>query len=260
MKNRKTAARKTVKKKKAPIQASAPVQQVRLVEPPQLPPPKKALLFELEYFIGPCRRFYSEAIKAALAERDIRLSPSLFVKQCLYPPVKSFTPALLDLGKKKHLSSDKIAQNIVDEVIARLMKNCHKDSAAIRELVTAALAKGHPVAAISCFSQPVVNQLTAELQWPPSSIKIMSLSESGKDLPGLESWLRLAHDISTPPSRCLVLTASARACRAALAAHMRCVAVPDEFTGFQDYSGSDFVFDKLDRSSLQNILTLLEAS
>ena len=44
------------------------------------------------------------------------------------------------------------------------------------------------------------------------------------------------------------------ACKSAMSADLRCVAVPDDFTSFQDYSGADLILGSLDEMSAREIV------
>jgi beta-phosphoglucomutase-like phosphatase (HAD superfamily) len=88
----------------------------------------------------------------------------------------------------------------------------------------------------------------------------MSAASADKPYPRADAWEGLARAMSILPGRCVALATSGDACKAALAAGMRCVAVPDRFTAFHDFSGADLVADRgLDDASARRILDLLEA-
>ncbi len=44
------------------------------------------------------------------------------------------------------------------------------------------------------------------------------------------------------------------ACKSAMSADLRCVAVPDSFTAFQDFSGADLILESLEPSSARETL------
>ena len=75
--------------------------------------------------------------------------------------------------------------------------------------------------------------------------------------PTAETWSKLAHHCGLAPRRCVALVSSAGACRAALAAGMRCIGVPDEFTAYQYFGGADFLVNKLDERVLRDVTTLM---
>jgi hypothetical protein len=50
------------------------------------------------------------------------------------------------------------------------------------------------------------------------------------------------------------------ACKTALSAGMRCVVVPNNFTEFEDFGGSDYVLDSLDGGVLEEVFDLMDPS
>jgi beta-phosphoglucomutase-like phosphatase (HAD superfamily) len=87
---------------------------------------------------------------------------------------------------------------------------------------------------------------------------VLSNGSQDKHLPSSDSWLKLAKSMKVPASCCVVIASSSRACKAALSAGMRCVALPDKFTSFQDFGGADFVLESLDGDVAGRIIGLLD--
>jgi hypothetical protein len=75
-----------------------------------------------------------------------------------------------------------------------------------------------------------------------------------------DAWARLAARASVPIRRGVAVAAGAAACRGAIAAGLRCVAVPDALSAFQDFGGADLVLETLADSGAEQILGLLDAS
>lgn len=63
--------------------------------------------------------------------------------------------------------------------------------------------------------------------------------------PHPEPYLKAAERLGVAPQRCLVIEDSERGLQAAVAAGMRCIAVPTELTAASDFSAAEHVLDSL---------------
>jgi beta-phosphoglucomutase-like phosphatase (HAD superfamily) len=68
--------------------------------------------------------------------------------------------------------------------------------------------------------------------------------------------LQLARKRNVKPRAVLVICTSAPACRAALAAKMNCMALPDAFTSHQDFSGADGVLSAPDTRAVEEFFSV----
>jgi beta-phosphoglucomutase-like phosphatase (HAD superfamily) len=76
--------------------------------------------------------------------------------------------------------------------------------------------------------------------------------------PDPELFLLAARRLGVAPSRCLVFEDSPNGIRAALAAGMRCVAVPNVLTESLSRPDVDLVLESLDQQSLASILEAVD--
>ena len=73
----------------------------------------------------------------------------------------------------------------------------------------------------------------------------------------LDATLKVAKEMSKSPRQCVVLAGTMESCKSALSAGMQCVALPDRFTAFQDFSGAQEVLESqedLDPQELGEVL------
>jgi beta-phosphoglucomutase-like phosphatase (HAD superfamily) len=75
--------------------------------------------------------------------------------------------------------------------------------------------------------------------------------------PAPDLFLLAATRLDVAPGRCVVFEDSPNGIRAARAAGMRCVAVPNPVTGALSMEGADLVLPSLDARSLPEILDAL---
>jgi len=75
---------------------------------------------------------------------------------------------------------------------------------------------------------------------------VLAAGDYGRHKPHPDSYLAGAGRIGHPPEHCLAIEDSERGLRAALAAGMRCVVVPNALTAGADFSGATRVIERLD--------------
>ena len=86
-----------------------------------------------------------------------------------------------------------------------------------------------------------------------------STNDEGVPLPDADAWRRLAKRMGVSYMGTLAMASSRHACQAAMVNGMCCIATPDPYTGFQDFSGADFVIDSMEPGLLDDMLALVTA-
>jgi beta-phosphoglucomutase-like phosphatase (HAD superfamily) len=98
-----------------------------------------------------------------------------------------------------------------------------------------------------------------KLKLSADDIYIANAERCGRAAPTAQDWLQLAKEMGISTALCTVAATSASSSKAALCAGMRCFAVPDRLTAFQDFSGADYVIESLDDEVEELVLKLVEA-
>ena len=220
--------------------------------------PTRALFFELEFLATSGRAFLYDSIRTVLRDHGITLTPLIFAKLFLEYPLSI---ALKKLGAE--LAVDAVTQPAVEADIMGLYVNRIKsDDHQNKGLValTQDLRKhGIELGALTCLDRDCVTGLLEQLNLGPDDVYVMAAEDHGKAFPTAQDWLKLAKEMNTSTTLCTVAGTSAAACKSALCAGMRCFAVPDALTEFQDFSGADYVIESLDIATEKLVLKLVEA-
>ncbi|MFO1491641.1 MAG: hypothetical protein U1F87_12170 [Kiritimatiellia bacterium] len=77
-------------------------------------------------------------------------------------------------------------------------------------------------------------------------MKLLCFEANEKGFPRADLWLKAAKETNFPPAARLSLVTSMRTCKSALTAGMRCLALPDGFTAFQDFGGAHAIVDSIE--------------
>lgn len=220
---------------------------------------RHAILIELEGIAFQGHRVFYEAVDGVLKQKGIHVTPHEFVRYCLNISVKEAVKALLKSAGKTRLSEDKVAGEIMKAAAAAFAGKNVKPSPAVETLVKTAVARGVRIGVLSSFSEEIAGPLAEKLRSHNAEVSVLSCDSMAKPFPGADAWLKLAKNMRVMPPLCVALVTSAASCKAVLSADMRCIAVPDEFTSFQDFGGADHVADVLDGAIVKDALRLLES-
>lgn len=220
--------------------------------------PARALFFELEFLATSGWAFLYDAVKTTLAEHDIDVTPPVFSQ---YFTTQSLPMALKRLGADRGVSSlskNGVRAAIRAAYVEAIRNDDHKNKGLIaltHDLRTHGIALG----ALTCLDRDGVSELLGKLNLGSDDIHVMETEDHGKAFPTAQEWLKLAKQMEASTALCTVAATSAGACKSALCAGMRCFAVPNDLTAFQDFSGADYVIESLDIAAEKLVLKLVEA-
>jgi len=219
--------------------------------------PTIALLFELENVGFQGRQVVFDVLKSVLADKDMKLTPVLFSRCCVDKSVEEGLPQLLELLGHPRVSSEKLIPEIMQGIRASLVDNTPKSPAALAGLLKQAQDDGYKVGAVSDLDQEAALQLYAKLDIGEPEEGTVVAAESEVGTGDSRAWKSAARAMDALIPSCVVLTTSSRAAHAAVASGMRCIVVPDTYTSFQDFGGTDSILDELDDGGAKVILDTL---
>lgn len=222
-------------------------------------PRKKGSIFlELENTAANGRRLMYEAMKTVLADKGMVLTEVMFSRYCLEMPVKQFVPKFLNTIGKPGLVPEKLAQEILAAYRAAFNGGGAKLNNGVQKLLKLAAERDVKVGFISCFDADTARKTAAALGLGDLGPALYPCYFEDKGCPGSDAWLMLARNVNARLPHIVAVPTSGVSCKCALAAGMRCVAVPDRFTSFHDFSGVDFVFDEFNKETVDSIFSVLE--
>lgn len=210
-----------------------------------VPTVKKALLFELENTAFKGRRILCEVLKKTLADRDVQCKPLVLQRHCLNLSIKDCLSSLPGLLQKKRLSPEKLVAEAEKTLASSLADSSVKIEKGFDKMLKAARERSMELGALTSLDEKTAMGLMDRLGLLGMGARLLVYSVEGRVFPTADAWLKLAKVVRTPASLCHVIVTSSASCKAALSGGMRCVAVPDEFTSFQDFTGADYVVDDL---------------
>ena len=219
-------------------------------------PAREAILVELENVAFNGRQVQFDVLKSLLADKDVKLSTVMYSRYCVDTPVAAALPALLKSTAKPRTATDKLAAEVIQGVQLSLAGGTSKPNATVTAMIREAADSGVRIGALTSLDPEIGPTLAAALGLNAEQVKGVTF-ESAADAPDIDDWMALAAALNLDPSLCVAVTTSQKSCLGALAAGMRCIAVPDAFTDFQSFSGADVVCDSFDELQVKEMLSLL---
>jgi beta-phosphoglucomutase-like phosphatase (HAD superfamily) len=234
--------------KNNPAEAAAPQSQ------PQAPAPVYAIVFQLEDVAVHGRKIAYDILKKLLGEQKIDFSIPIFSRYCLSSAPQTYLPALMEpLGIRK-ISAEKLVDHVTSAIAEQASSSSIKLNPGLGKILQLARERNFAVGIISTWTEETGQALLAKLGLNDLGARMFSFKDVNKAFPTADVWLKTAKAISIKPRRCLVVGGSMAVCKSAMSADLRCVAVPDDFTSFQDFSGADLILESLDGMTAKEII------
>jgi len=217
-----------------------------------------AILFELEGIAVNGRAAAFEVMKSILAENGTTLQPHHFARYCLCPAPEHYVGRVLEVVGARKLSASKLIEDVKSGVAMHLTSQGKGLLPGVEALFNEAQRKGFALAALTALPEEDASTIIRKRGLDQWNISLFALNQDNAgDFPRADSWLKMAKALKRSPRQCVALGSSMTACKAALSAGMRCVAIPDSFTSFQDFSGCELVLESLSDVPLDELFTVL---
>jgi beta-phosphoglucomutase-like phosphatase (HAD superfamily) len=220
---------------------------------PYTPAPAYAVLFQMEDVAVNGRKIAYETLKKTLGEQEIDFPISLFSRYCVDSTPQGYIPAMMEALGIGKVSVENLVENVARAIVDQAL-SAGKLNAGMGKILQIARERNFVIGIISTWTEETGQALLTKMGLNELGTRLFSFKDVNKIFPSADIWLKTAKAINIKPRRCLVIGGNMVACKSAMSADLRCLAVPDDFTSFQDYSGADLVLENLDEMSAKDIL------
>lgn len=205
----------------------------------------EGLFFEMDNVALSGRRARYEVLKSILAERRITLEPVMFSRYCLHSSPAHFMGNFLKNMNYTGATAEEVIERLYREVADLLMRGPAPVNPGLVKFMDKAVSMGADIGGISMLPPASAEAISEKLNLNKWNVKLVVFQQVEKNFPSADNWLKLGKTLNKNPRRCLAITSSMASSKSALAAGLKCIAVPDEFTAFQDFSGVNQVAENL---------------
>lgn len=214
---------------------------------------KHVLFFEFDHLVVNMREATFEVLKTLFEDQD--LSPTHMSRYGLQGTPAAVAESVQDgLGVKKG-TPRKVGEEIINGI------NMHVDSGLVmvsdelRNVLVAARDRGHRLVGVSSLPETYREALVERLDLSGMGIDLVGYADDYASYPRADAWLKLVKELEVKAPACIALTTSMVACKAALTAGIRAVAIPDRYTGFQDFGGAHAVAERLEELDIVDLIS-----
>lgn len=217
--------------------------------------PTHALIFELEYVAARTRAVEFGALKSAASTKGVELTPVMFSRSGMSPQHRAAVTNVLKLAGKKTDAIEKAVTEL-DKTVAEYCTNAAELDKGLEKLIKATQSRDIPVLAFSALPKDLAQKLMARLGLDAMGVELIIPDEVKGSFPRADDWLKMLKQTNKEKVTLVAVVTSQVACKGALTAGAACIAVPDEFTAFEDFSGAKMVLDSLSDEKPNAILDL----
>jgi len=217
--------------------------------------PTHALIFELEYVAAKTRAVEFEAIKSAVSSKGVELTPVMFSRSGMSPQHRTAITNVLELAGKKADAIEKAVTEL-DKTVADYCTNAAELDKGLEKLIKATQSRDIPVLTFTALPKELALTLMSRLGLDAMGVELIIPEEVKSSFPRADDWLKMLKQTNKEKATLVAVVSSQVACKGALTAGAACIAVPDEYTAFQDFSGAKMVLDSLTDEKPDSILDL----
>jgi len=179
----------------------------------------------------------------------------LFSRAGLTPLTTVAVENIMKTVGKKTTAIEKLASNVDAYLKAFYEKDAVLDSG-LKKLIDAAQKRNVPVIAFTALPKEIAVALMDRLGLTEKGVELVVADEVKPSFPRADSWLKMMKKCKREKATLIAVVSSQTACKGGLTAGATIVAVPDEFTDFQDFSGAKVVLNSLTDMKPGEILDL----
>lgn len=219
-------------------------------------PAREVLFFELDTFATNGRVVMAEALKKVMKSKDIDVTPALLARCCVTPrPGAAIKNMIADSGR--NLSTGDQLTTQAETVMKKFFADSPELNADLPAVIKAAQAMNIEVVAISPWPVEIAAPLMDKLGLTELGVGLEAIECTDDAFPRADHWLRLLKQRDQDTIPVIVIVTSHAACRGALTAGATCIAIPDQYTGFESFAGAKVVVDSLSELSTDELFELV---
>lgn len=217
---------------------------------------REVLFFELEYVAVNGRQLMFDVLKQVMKSKDMEVTPALFARHGLSPRPGASIQAMIDASGRNLTTGDQLATQAEE-----LLVKAFGEKAALNKDLTAIIKTAQEmniqVVALSAWPETVAKELMKKTGLDALGVDLVAMDSADPIFPRADHWLRILKQRDQDEIPAIAMVASRAACKGALTAGATCIALPDAYTAFEDFTGAKIVLDTLGELSAKELLNLV---
>jgi beta-phosphoglucomutase-like phosphatase (HAD superfamily) len=217
---------------------------------------REVLFFELEYVAVNGRQIMFDVLKQVMKSKDIDVTPALFARCGLTPRPGKAIQSMIEASGRNLTTGDQLTEQ-AETIIVKAFADkvvLNKDLAAI---IRAAQERNIQVVALSAWPDVAAKELMKKTGLDGMGVDLVAMDSTDPIFPRADHWLRILKQRGQEEIPAIAIVASRAACKGALTAGATCIALPDAYTAFEDFTGAKVVLDTLGDLSAKELFELV---
>jgi len=217
---------------------------------------REVLFFELEYVAVNGRQLVFDVLKQVMKSKDIDVTPALFSRCGLTPrPGKAIQAMIADSGRNL-TTGDQLTEQAESLLIKAFAEKAELNKS-LPAIIKAAQGMNIQVVALSAWPEAAAKELMKKTGLFEMGVDLVAMDSTDPIFPRADHWLRILKQRGQDEIPAIAIVASRAACKGALTAGATCIALPDAYTAFEDFTGAKAVLDTLGDLSAKELLDLV---
>ncbi len=217
---------------------------------------REVLFVELEYVAVNGRQIMFDILKQVMKGKDIEVTPALFARYGLTPRPGKAIQAMIGASGRNLTTGDQLT-----EQAENLLVKAFADKAVLNKdipaLIKAAQERNIQVVALSAWPEAAAKELMKKTGLDGLGVDLVAMDSVDPIFPRADHWLRILKQRGQETIPLIAIVGSRAACKGALTAGATCIALPDAYTAFEDFTGAKVVLESLGSFSTKELLDLV---
>ncbi|HMO05703.1 MAG TPA: hypothetical protein PKC67_14875 [Kiritimatiellia bacterium] len=216
----------------------------------------RTLIFELEGAALDGHTKLFEAASTVFQKAGVPLARIQAARYCTHGAIPQIVQKMVD-----ELGGGKLSSDAVEQILSHYHDAFRHSPVALSPLFASLLAetsrRGMRAAAITTLPEDVAQVALSKSGLADQGVELHVFVEAERHFPRVDCWMKVVRQVAKSARACVAVAGSRDSSKSALSSGMRCVVIPDAFTGHQDFSGADAVLESAEDSDPAALLDQL---
>jgi beta-phosphoglucomutase-like phosphatase (HAD superfamily) len=215
--------------------------------------PTRALVMELEGMAVPTRRVIFENVRATLSEQGVSFDEPAMMRYGLHAVPAHMVGDIAEHYGLRAAARTSLLGKLNKALVEHFRSRAVTMALGLDRVLDLARDAGSSLGVLSWQEEDAARALVEKVglaRWNP---QVFCLPSPDHEFPGADVWLKALKALGCSPRSAAALCSARAPGRAALAAGLRVVASPDEFTSHQDFGGVDALVDHVGDATVEQI-------
>jgi beta-phosphoglucomutase-like phosphatase (HAD superfamily) len=214
------------------------------------------LLFELEGAAVDGHAKLFEAAQGVFKKAGIKLTDRQFARYCTHGSIPAIIEKLAaDLGEGKIGEAER--ETIFNDFVSGMGNGQVRVHPLFAELLAVTGKRGMRAYALSILPEDAARNVLQKSGLTAQGVELHAFASNERHFPRVDCWMKVSRQTAKSARVCIAVAGCRDSGKSALSSGMRCVVIPNQFTSYQDFSGTDAVLENAEDVSIDDLIDSL---